>query len=1081
MNLKRLKNYLVLTLLAFVSISASAVTSASSISGKKQTLYSSSSHKTTPYRIPAIAVTADGKILAIADHRPGGADVGGNGYSANEVDIYAKIGTIDGNGNYSWTPSSNDPVNASNKIVIANGSTSYGYGDAAVVTDSETGTILVISVGGNRTFTSTSLSGYYDCCRFISTDNGNTWTSKGTVTSSIKSALSGKTLYGMFFASGKILQSRIIKKGNYYRIYSAILANEGGSPYYNYVLYSDDLGESWNLLGGTNTCCQGGNEAKLVELDNGSIILSSRMNGGRYYNVFKYSNSDWTSGSWEYTGSPSSSVKASLSGGSGCNGEFILYKGVTRVSDKAKVDILLQSLPTNSNRANVSVFYQEIDAASTNIKASTIAKGWTKGIEVDNGNSAYSTMEILPNGEIGFLYEDDYYSSNSGDNYQVGCASGGTSNIVYVPLTVSEITGGAYTLATEEEPEVETVATPVITPNGGEIEAGSAISISCATDGATIYYTTNGTTPTAYSTKYTGAFTLTSGATVKAIAVKTDWKNSEIATASFTIKQEVVEPTVNKPEAGKKYRFVNVQANKTKYYFSYTATNGLMLSTKESDATTYTCGNGATSGTYTFKSNDENYLIWTGRGLSEHKGENSALGYLNTYSSTWCDFTIEEMVSGGNVTSSFSETYYTIKGKRTVASGSAADVYFVIKSDMTFDGATAPFFNTNFSSAFLIEEVAEEPVEETVATPTFTPNGGEIEAGTMIAISCSTEGATIYYSINGSEPTTVYSAPFELTEAATVKAVAKKNGWNNSVTAQASFTIKKEVVVETVATPTFTPNGGEIEAGTKVAIACATEGATIYYSIDGTEPTEEYSAPFALNEAATVKAIAVKDGWNDSEIATASFTIKEEEPEEEGVIKVTLTQGVMSGKTRYMSAFSAPYNVQIPSGVKIYIVNKASASYINMTRVYSSYIPANQGVILDGTEAGTIKATKTTVNPNKLSYRKNQLKATSTGSVTATEGFYTLGLATESDDLKFIQAEEGDVIPVNSAYLDLSSTSIRVFSIGLGDDSEVSGIEDVNVNDGEVEYYNLQGVKVENPEKGIYIMKQGGKTSKVVL
>jgi hypothetical protein len=59
--------------------------------------------------------------------------------------------------------------------------------------------------------------------------------------------------------------------------------------------------------------------------------------------------------------------------------------------------------------------------------------------------------------------------------------------------------------------------------------------------------------------------------------------------------------------------------------------------------------------------------------------------------------------------------------------------------------------------------------------------------------------------------------------------------------------------------------------------------------------------------------------------------------------------------------------------------------------------------------------------------------------------------------------------------------SASVLTLSFDDDPEVSGIEDVNAEDAEVEYYNLQGVKVENPEKGIYIMKQGGKTSKVVL
>jgi len=77
-----------------------------------------------------------------------------------------------------------------------------------------------------------------------------------------------------------------------------------------------------------------------------------------------------------------------------------------------------------------------------------------------------------------------------------------------------------------------------------------------------------------------------------------------------------------------------------------------------------------------------------------------------------------------------------------------------------------------------------------------------------------------------------------------------------------------------VATPTFTPNGGTFVGTTSVEIACETEGATIYYTLDGTDPTAEsteYTAPFTVTETTTVKAIAIK-GDDKSSIATATFT-----------------------------------------------------------------------------------------------------------------------------------------------------------------------------------------------------------------
>lgn len=80
-----------------------------------------------------------------------------------------------------------------------------------------------------------------------------------------------------------------------------------------------------------------------------------------------------------------------------------------------------------------------------------------------------------------------------------------------------------------------------------------------------------------------------------------------------------------------------------------------------------------------------------------------------------------------------------------------------------------------------------------------------------------------------------------------------------------------------VATPTFTPDGGEVAAGTTVGLACATEGATIYYAIDATDPATvtgtEYTAPIAISETCTITAWAEKDGMTASSRVTKDFTV----------------------------------------------------------------------------------------------------------------------------------------------------------------------------------------------------------------
>lgn len=80
------------------------------------------------------------------------------------------------------------------------------------------------------------------------------------------------------------------------------------------------------------------------------------------------------------------------------------------------------------------------------------------------------------------------------------------------------------------------VKTPKIMPAGGEVEQGTQVTITCATEGATIHYTTNGDTPTSGSPTYTDAFTINRTTTVKAIAVKAEMKDSSVATTAYTIK-----------------------------------------------------------------------------------------------------------------------------------------------------------------------------------------------------------------------------------------------------------------------------------------------------------------------------------------------------------------------------------------------------------------------------------------------------------------------------------------------------------------------------------------------------------------
>ena len=79
-----------------------------------------------------------------------------------------------------------------------------------------------------------------------------------------------------------------------------------------------------------------------------------------------------------------------------------------------------------------------------------------------------------------------------------------------------------------------------------------------------------------------------------------------------------------------------------------------------------------------------------------------------------------------------------------------------------------------------------------------------------------------------------------------------------------------------VVTPVLSPAGGTYTAAQTVTISCPTSGATVYYTLDGTSPSGSssvYSGSITITTTTTVQAFAVKDGYTDSDIAAATYTI----------------------------------------------------------------------------------------------------------------------------------------------------------------------------------------------------------------
>lgn len=387
-----------------------------------------------PYRIPAITTASNGDIIAVADYRHSRADIG-----------MAKNGRIDLRGRIS--KDHGQTWGEIFDIVRGQGASSpdsmhVGFGDPCIVADRESSRVMVMSCAGNVSFPNGTREIHQNMVRFYSDDYGQTWTEPEDVAPSVYAQFD-KSPFGpvkaMFIGSGKISQSKTIKVGEYYRLYCAVLVKDVSGANINFVLYSDDFGGSWTVLGGTDVTPipSGGDEPKAEELPDGSVIISSRTTGGRLFNIFSYTDIGTAKGFWGNMTSSSASGNNGIGAiGNSTNGE-ILFVPAVRKSDNTPVYLALQSVPFGSGRANVGIYYKELEGLSDFSSSENFAKDWDGRHQSSYLSSAYSTMTWQANNTLGFLYEEDLYS----------CSGGYT--ITYKNYSLEQITDSAYTYNTE--------------------------------------------------------------------------------------------------------------------------------------------------------------------------------------------------------------------------------------------------------------------------------------------------------------------------------------------------------------------------------------------------------------------------------------------------------------------------------------------------------------------------------------------------------------------------------------------------------------------------------------------------------
>jgi len=523
-----------------------------------------------------------------------------------------------------------------------------------------------------------------------------------------------------------------------------------------------------------------------------------------------------------------------------------------------------------------------------------------------NGNSPLPTFEL----------------SSVGNGRYEGSAEGfqesGTHNIV-VYATDREEKISSPRMVPVEQAFAATVSNPVFSPGSGEYTASLEVEISCDTPDALIRCTTDGSDPTEESPAYGAPIDITAGMTLRAKAFRPGWNASQIVSAEYTIKTPdlTVSDPVFSPGSGE-----------------YTAPLKVGISCDTPDAVICctTDGSDPTEDSPICETPTVITADMTLKAKAFRPGWNASQVVSAEYVIT------EPDDSPGDETGDPPDDTEPSGDESGENDGDASDG---ADEDHAEDDTASP-------------SDTETSPKETVSTPFFVPGSGQYEDSVRVRISCDTQGATIRYTADGSEPTdgsAIYASPITVSENTAIRAKAFKDGCDSSEITSANYEIQIRYALsvtktgkgtvssdptgincgtdcqedydkgtsvsltatpdegwetekwnpvcgdaetcqvamngdqsvsvifrqKTVSAPVFSPDAGQYDTSVEVGLSCATPGATIHYTTDGSEPSEISAAygdtSILVSQNTSIRAKAFKDGYKASETVSASYEI----------------------------------------------------------------------------------------------------------------------------------------------------------------------------------------------------------------
>ena len=358
-----------------------------------------------------------------------------------------------------------------------------------------------------------------------------------------------------------------------------------------------------------------------------------------------------------------------------------------------------------------------------------------------------------------------------------------------------------------EDPDASPkVADPVLTPGSCYFSPSTNVTIACATSGATVRYTLDGTEPTATSAAYAAPIALSATTTVRARAFAENKDPSDIASATYTLGEPpapepdpqwtngAYEPSAWAPLGE------NLLAGATASYsgnLSYIGSKDMAKLTDGRIPVDITGDTGAGSQTEVVGFQEDSAAVWT-------FAEPTTIGKIRI-STRWATTSFDAITV---------KDVYVLQGDDWVALGVPDSHRTGVASittgslEATLEDDALGYLAQNVSGLKIvfgapesavanyyaeIEAIApggEIPPAETVATPAFDPAACSFYPTTNVTLSCATADATIRYTLDGSAPTSssaVYTAPIALAATTTVKARAYAEGMNPSAVATATY------------------------------------------------------------------------------------------------------------------------------------------------------------------------------------------------------------------------------------------------------------------------------------------------------